>query len=129
MTASPKLLIIDDDTGFRRMISQAFAQAGYEVYQASDGIEGLSAAQVEGGFTAIITDLKMPKMDGLEVIKKIKKIPADKGNGPIFALSSISQDYIKDEVLRTGAKALFLKDEFLPNELVTTITNMTKNNQ
>jgi two-component system chemotaxis response regulator CheY len=62
-----KILAVDDSTSVRQMVSFTLGKAGYEVVEAVDGKDGLD--KVSGGkFDLIITDLNMPKMDGIQMI-------------------------------------------------------------
>jgi two-component system NtrC family sensor kinase len=68
-----KLLLIDDEEGIRKVLSISLKSDGYEVVTAEDGRKGLDLYQ-KGGFSIVLTDLKMPELDGMEVLKKIKEI-------------------------------------------------------
>ena len=67
-----KVLVVDDDSGMREVLGIMLAKEGYEVSSASGGREALSSCQRQK-FDVVITDLKMPKMDGIEVLKGIKE--------------------------------------------------------
>jgi DNA-binding response OmpR family regulator len=68
----PKILIIDDDASLRRVLEYNLQQAGYDVTAASSGEEGLRLfAEVSPAL--VITDMKMPGMDGMKVLKSIKE--------------------------------------------------------
>lgn len=66
-----KVLIIDDDPELRGILRQRFVLEGYEVCVAADGREGLARYE-ECGPDVVITDLLMPEIDGLEVIRNLK---------------------------------------------------------
>jgi two-component system, NtrC family, sensor kinase len=72
-----KILLIDDDAGIRRITALALGQAGYSVVTAADGPSGIQLCQ-EAAAQIVITDVGMPGMDGLEVLKRIKEIDPDK---------------------------------------------------
>ena len=67
-----KILIIDDDIQFRKMLRQVLERAGYEVSEASDGNEGTMTYESES-VDIVITDLIMPKKEGIETISELKK--------------------------------------------------------
>jgi two-component system, NtrC family, sensor kinase len=71
MTERWKVLLIDDDAGIRRVTALALEDAGFEVITAPDGPTGLELCRTEGP-QIVITDVGMPGMDGLEVLRRIK---------------------------------------------------------
>jgi CheY-like chemotaxis protein len=66
-----KLLLVDDDEGLKKMFSTLFRKHGFDVTSASDGFEGLAAAQA-GQFDAVIADLNMPRMDGWGMLRLLR---------------------------------------------------------
>ena len=68
----PKILIIDDDSSLRRVLEYNLLEAGYAVTAAASGEEGLRLCG-EVSPALVITDMKMPGMDGMEVLKSVKK--------------------------------------------------------
>ena len=78
-----KIMVVDDDTLVRTALSYALEDAGHQVVQAGDGIEGLAALNRES-FDAVVLDVLMPERDGIETIREIrKKWPAL----PVLAIS------------------------------------------
>lgn len=83
-----KILIIDDEASIRKMLTLTLQRAGYEVMDASDGNQGVAAAQTFSP-DLIITDLIMPEKEGLETIQEIRafsphiKIIAISGGGVV----------------------------------------------
>lgn len=71
-----RLLLIDDEEGIRKVLSISLASDGYDVITAENGQEGLKLFQEEL-FSIVMTDLKMPGLDGIEVLKRIKEINPD----------------------------------------------------
>ncbi|QEM67185.1 sigma-54-dependent Fis family transcriptional regulator [Geobacter sp. FeAm09] len=69
---TPKILIIDDDTSLRRVLEYNLQEAGYQVVAAASGEEGLRLFADEAP-ALVITDMKMPGMDGLQVLKAVKE--------------------------------------------------------
>ena len=71
---SYRLLIIDDESIVGKRLSQVFTKMGYIVAAHIDPIKALVEAEKPPYFDVVVTDLKMPEIDGLEVLKRIKKI-------------------------------------------------------
>ena len=70
-----KILIIDDERGIRNTLREVLADEGYEVEVAENGKQGLEMAQAKS-YDLIYSDIKMPEMDGLEVLSKISEFRA-----------------------------------------------------
>ena len=84
------ILVVDDDEIVRLTLSRTLRQEGYVVRSAETGEEALTALQ-EKGYALVITDLKMPGMDGLELLKNIKQIAPDTLVFLLSGLGSIPQ--------------------------------------
>ncbi|MEQ9497571.1 MAG: response regulator [Deltaproteobacteria bacterium] len=78
-----RVLLIDDEEPFRKTIAKFLVRAGYEVIEAENGERGLRAANVEA-FDAVLTDIIMPDMEGLEFIRRFKELDP---TVPIVAMS------------------------------------------
>jgi two-component system chemotaxis response regulator CheY len=105
MTAS--ILTVDDSVSIRQAIRIALTQAGYAVSEAGNGAEGLAKAEA-GAFDMIITDLNMPVMDGLTMIRELRKRGKAVGV-PIVFLSTESDDGAKQEAKAAGATGWMTK--------------------
>ena len=68
----PKILVVEDDAVIRRMLSGILVKMGHEVAAAGDGVEALRLLGT-APFDVVITDLIMPEMDGLELIRELRK--------------------------------------------------------
>ncbi|MFP4082827.1 MAG: sigma-54-dependent transcriptional regulator [Candidatus Aminicenantes bacterium] len=73
MRNKPQILVIDDEKDIGQFFKKVLSQEGYTVLTALDGISGLQAVE-EKKPDIVLLDLKMPKMDGIEVLRRIKKI-------------------------------------------------------
>ena len=123
-----KILIIEDDQSIRKMITVPLEDAGYQVTETTNGKAGLAVAQ-EGGFDAILLDLKMPKLDGIGVLKELKENPPKNSNGPIIVFSSVEFDYVRDEASRLGAAGFLSKSEVDPQGILKTVENHIKSHK
>ena len=113
MTAS--ILTVDDSASLRMAIRIALTGAGYAVTEAGDGVEGLAKA-AETRFDLIVTDLNMPNMDGLTMIRELRKQPEQAGV-PILFLTTESDGDIKAQAKAAGATGWLVKP-FVPDQLV-----------
>ncbi|MFV9510381.1 response regulator [Tepidibacillus sp. LV47] len=71
-----KVLIVDDQFGIRVLLYEVFGKEGYQTYQAANGKEALLIVQ-QVSPDIVLLDMKIPGMDGLEILKRIKKINRD----------------------------------------------------
>ncbi|CAG1065325.1 Regulatory protein AtoC [uncultured bacterium] len=76
MPRAPKVLIIDDEPLMRMSISDALKEEGYEVFSTASGKEGVQLAR-DGSFDIVITDLRLPDIDGIEVLKSCKRASSE----------------------------------------------------
>lgn len=113
MTAS--ILAVDDSPSLRMAVRIALSGAGYSVTEAGDGVEGLSKSNA-GKFDMIVTDLNMPNMDGLTMIREIRR-SASNASVPIVFLTTESDDGIKQQAKAAGATGWLVKP-FEPDQLV-----------
>lgn len=67
-----KILVTDDELGYREMLRRALTQKGFEVVTASSGLEALGV-MLKGGIDLVVTDMKMPKSDGVTLVTAIRK--------------------------------------------------------
>ena len=80
MSEAPTLLVADDDPGLRESLQRTLARAGYNVVTASDGRAALDQIQQQmqaGELDLVLTDLKMPGMTGIEVLRAAKALAPD----------------------------------------------------
>lgn len=105
--ADKKILAVDDSISIRKSISFVLTQEGYEVVEAVDGVDGLAKAK-EDKFNLVITDINMPNMDGIEMIKQIRQTDGYKFT-PIIALTTENQDSKMQEGKAAGATGWIVK--------------------
>ena len=113
-----KVLTVDDSRTMRDMVSFTLKGAGYEVVEAADGQQALN---VIGGTKVdlVITDLNMPVMDGLTLIKRLRAMPTHR-TLPILMLTTESDDGKKAEGRSAGATGWIVKP-FNPEKLISVV--------
>jgi two-component system, chemotaxis family, chemotaxis protein CheY len=112
---SANILTVDDSASVRLTTNIALSNAGYSVSEAVNGAEGIAKA-TSGQFDLIVTDLNMPVMDGLTMIRELRKIPSQMGV-PIIFLTTESDGSIKEQAKAAGATG-WLTKPFDPEGLV-----------
>ncbi len=109
------ILTVDDSASIRQMVSFTLKGAGYKVLEAVDGMDGL--AKMNGAdVNMVITDLNMPKLDGLGFIKKVRANPKTKFI-PVVMLTTESQAEKKQAGKAAGATGWIVKP-FKPDQLL-----------
>jgi two-component system, chemotaxis family, chemotaxis protein CheY len=109
------ILTVDDSASIRQTIKIALGNEGHEISEAVDGEDGLQKAD-GGAFDLIITDLNMPKMDGLTMIRELRKRPAHAGL-PILFLTTESDAGMKQQAKDAGATG-WLTKPFASDQLI-----------
>jgi two-component system response regulator PilR (NtrC family) len=110
-----KLLVIDDDRSLREVMELMLRGAGHQVAVAEDGLSGLKAATApEADFDFIISDIKMPGLSGLEVLKRLRAAGL---TTPLVLVSAYAQPDTAVEAMREGAYD-FIPKPFKPNDML-----------
>ena len=112
---SARILTVDDSASIRLTTRVALSNAGYAITEAVDGMDGLT--KLRGGqFDLVVTDLNMPNMDGLTMIRELRKIPSCMGV-PVIFLTTESDNELKQQAKSAGATG-WLTKPFDPENLV-----------
>lgn len=110
-----KIMTVDDSASVRQMVSFTLKNEGYEVSEAEDGVDALAKLQQQP-VDMVLTDLNMPNMDGIELIKQLRANPNFKFV-PIIFLTTESQEEKKQQGKQAGATGWIVKP-FKPEQLV-----------
>ena len=101
-----KILIIDDEPDFRTFTDMVLKRLGYDVSLADNGWSGLELYRREHP-DVILLDLKMPEMDGIEVLKQIRKVDR---NQPVIVLTGDRSPQTERQVRALGVSEFLVKD-------------------
>jgi two-component system chemotaxis response regulator CheY len=122
MYAVPRTaLIADDSVTIRQMVSFTLRQAGFTVIEAVDGQDAADRLG-EQRVDLIITDLNMPRMDGIGFIRELRSRPASK-HTPVLMLTTESQQVKRQEARAAGATGWIVKP-FNPEKLLQVLTKV-----
>jgi DNA-binding response OmpR family regulator len=121
--SKPRVLVIDDDSLIVELIQTTLELQGYPVMSAKDGEEGLEAIRVEHP-DLVITDVMMPKVDGFELVRRLRSDPLVK-NTPLMILSARGDEEDRIKGLDLGADDYMTKP-FAPRELVARVGAMVR---
>ncbi|MEW6445098.1 MAG: response regulator [Pseudomonadota bacterium] len=118
---SKTILIVDDSASLRQVVAIALKGAGYDVIEASDGRDGLS--KLDGRKVhLIISDVNMPNMDGISMVKEIKNNPSYKFT-PIIMLTTEAGDDMKQKGKDAGVRAWVVKP-FKPEQMLDAVSKL-----
>jgi DNA-binding NtrC family response regulator len=117
----PKILIIDDEAAIRKALKEILEYESYEVDEAEDGPSGLKKAE-NGAYDIIFCDIKMPKMDGMEVLEKLKAAGIE---SPVIIITGHGTVETAVEALKKGAYDFIQKPLDL-NRILVTIRNASE---
>jgi len=113
------ILAVDDSASIRAMVSFTLKGAGYVVVEAVDGQDALDKAKSNNDVHLILTDLNMPRMDGLTLIKSLRSLPRYR-TAPILMLTTESSDVMKAQGRAAVATGWMVKP-FDPKRLLEVI--------
>jgi two-component system chemotaxis response regulator CheY len=111
-------LIVDDSASIRQMVAYTLRQAGFQVVEAADGQDALRKFDAQA-VDIVITDLNMPQMDGISLIRAVRSRPAGRYL-PLLMLTTESQAEIKQQGKAAGATGWIVKP-FHPARLIEVI--------
>ena len=117
MKSNGKILLVEDDSFLIQMYSAKLELEGFKVISASDGEKALRVVSKEKP-DLILLDLLLPKLNGLDFLKKLRE---DKLEIPVMVLSNLSKKEDIERCLALGVKAYLIKAHFVPSEVVTKI--------
>lgn len=124
-THMKKILIIEDDLFLNEMYAVKLAQSGFEVETAFDGKTGVMKAK-EVSPDLILLDIVLPKMDGFEVLKEIKKYDSSLRKTLIVLLTNLGQKGEVEKGVNLGADEYIIKAHFTPTAVVEKVKRLLK---
>lgn len=122
----PRLLIVDDEDRIREVVKEYALFEGYEVEEASDGMQAVDKVKAnKSGFDCVVMDIMMPRLDGYSACKEIKKLSP---STPVIMLSARGEEYDKLFGFEVGIDDYVVKP-FSPKELMARIKVSIKRGQ
>lgn len=111
------VLVVDDEVFIRQILSRIVSREGYSVAEAKDGIEALEK-MTERQFDFVLSDIKMPRMDGMELLATIKEKYPDT---LVLLITAYAGEYTSDDAIAAGAD-YFITKPFKNMEIARTLT-------
>ncbi|MDH4252765.1 MAG: response regulator [Nitrospira sp.] len=115
-------LVVDDSRTMRQMVAFTLTNAGFTVIEAEDGKDAVRKVEAGTKLDIVVTDLNMPEMDGITLIKELRRLTAYKFT-PILMLTTESAQEKKKEGKEAGATGWIVKP-FNPDVLLKTIAKV-----
>jgi len=115
----PLVLVAEDEESVRQMVALALKALGYRTQVFSDGMD--AAAAIDNGHhaDAVLLDVRMPRMNGIDLLRHIRSVP-ERADLPVVAMSAYSDELQAREMMEAGATA-FLGKPFTIDELRSTL--------
>lgn len=119
-----KILFIEDESALQKSMGDSLRREGWEVLSALNGEIGLRQAKTENP-DLILLDLILPKMDGFEVFRELKK-NKETADIPVIVLTNLEQMEDVEKALELGAKTYLVKANYTLSEVVSKIKDILK---
>jgi CheY-like chemotaxis protein len=123
-TRKYKVLVVDDDRDIRELVASFLSSEGHICQQAEDGVDALDKMR-EDQFDALITDIRMPRMNGILLTREILK---HNETFPVLLMTGFADDTTDESVLSADVSN-FLRKPFKPIDLVDKFTRMMHNQE
>jgi two-component system chemotaxis sensor kinase CheA len=117
-----RVLVVDDSATSRTLVRNILKTAGYEVLTAIDGEEAFSTLK-EQKADLVVSDVEMPKMDGFELTRRIRR-DAELERLPVILVTSMGSEEHKSQGAEAGADAYIIKGAFDQDELLQTVARL-----
>lgn len=123
MSDKKRVLVVDDSAAVRQQVAIVLSEAGFEVVEASDGVDGASVIATDRDIAMVICDVNMPRMNGLDMVAQVKK-EVQNAALPIVMLTTEGQPTLIKQAKDAGAKGWIVKP-FKADQLVATVKKLT----
>lgn len=110
----PKVLLVDDNETYRKLVKAAMGLAGFEVLEAENGLRGLEIMRTEHPGVVLI-DIYMPVMDGMTMLTELKK-DEKLLKTPVVMITNVQEEL--ENAVKAGAEEALLKSSLTPHQLV-----------
>jgi two-component system alkaline phosphatase synthesis response regulator PhoP len=116
---APRILLCDDEIHITRAAHMKLSRAGFDVEMASDGQAGWEAIQRQMP-SLLVTDFQMPRLDGLELCRRLREYPPTR-ELPVILLTAKGYEYDWDQISRELSLTKVIAKPFSPRELLQTV--------
>ena len=118
--ARQRVLLVDDELPVRTFIAKILQREGFEILEAGDGLDALGVLQqMSGDVDVLVTDIKMPRMTGIELVEKVK------AEFPGVPVVYISGEHLQEQLHNPSSRVVFLQKPFRPQAMLDAIRAVT----
>lgn len=114
---SKKILVVEDEVYLRDLYVDILKKEGYNVDFAAEGEEALAKMKA-GGYDLVLLDIMLPKMDGIQILKKLKQEKPQKPNKVVLLLTNLGQETVISEGVSLGVRGYLIKSDYTPDQLL-----------
>ena len=114
---NPRILLVEDDQMFGEILTKRFMSGGATIIHVASGKEALATLEREKIFDVILLDISLPDMDGLEILSRIRQVPAF-NDIPVVIVSNFVQDKDIDWGKKMGVAQFIQKSNVMPGDIV-----------
>lgn len=118
------ILLIEDEADIREVYAEVLRDAGFIVVGAADGEDGLNKS-LHSKWDLMLLDIMLPKMDGLEILKKVRNTPGLE-KLPIILLTNLGRDTVIKEAFELGGSGYLIKSDLTPGKVVEEVQGFLK---
>ena len=123
VVTKPRILLVEDSIPIRTQVKRILVSAGYDVAIAVDGLEGFNTVKADSNFDAVVSDVEMPNLSGLEMTSRIRQYP-EYDELPIVLVTTLASDTDKRRGAEAGANAYLTKGDFDQSLLLETLRRL-----
>jgi two-component system chemotaxis response regulator CheY len=116
-----KILVVDDSPSVRQQLRNALSEAGYDVIEAADGEEGALHISGVGDLAAVVCDVNMPRLGGIEMLERVRDRLATL---PVLMLTTDGQPALVQRAREVGARGWIVKP-FKTSHLLASVEKLT----
>ena len=118
-----KVLLVEDSLPIRTQVKRILEGAGYDVTAVVNGLEGFKTIRAGKAFDAVVSDVEMPELSGLEMTARIREYP-EYDELPIILVTTLAKEADKRRGAEAGANAYLTKGDFDQNLLLNTLKRL-----
>lgn len=120
-----KILIVDDEVDLRSLLKDMLQAGGYQTDEAEDGLAALQKLQSQK-YDLVLLDLMMPKLHGMEALRRIRSDEEKYGKMPIVILTNLASDIAIKESYSEKADGYLIKTQLTPEQVLTEVDTIFK---